>query len=103
MVLIKQISYLILLTAQSSQDSYWHHVSSSYLVRWHQHLLRKEDINKLYLVFPQIVPVPKNMSFQFNIYWLCLPFVKRKDKHPSEWMGPKIRYSMNGAMSRAWY
>lgn len=31
MILIKQISYLILLIAQSSQDSYWHHGSSYYV------------------------------------------------------------------------
>lgn len=32
MILIKQIAYLILLIAQASQDSYWHH-GSFYLVR----------------------------------------------------------------------
>lgn len=62
MILIKQIAYLILLIAQASQDSYWHH-GSFYLVRWHELLLPNEDINKPYLVFLRLVSVPKTHHF----------------------------------------
>lgn len=52
MALIKQLSYLILLTVHSSWDINW---LNGYEcdIRWHQHLVRNRDINKLHSVFLQ--------------------------------------------------